>query len=252
MRLWPATVSLAAIVAVISSVSPAVAQRPMSFTGTLQPCANGQSVRLEAGRRYTISASSEAFDTMLSVARRGSDEVLAQDDDGGGGNNSRLTFAPGESGDYLVCVSSFGGRGGGAYTLTVEPAAPLPPPVTEPTASETTTWQVYDGTLTAGDQQDGGSWFDDYQITLAPGQRALISLESGAFDTLLKVYRADQRGGEVVATDDDGGGGLNSFLSFAPDGGGTFIVRATSYSSDTGGAYRLRVAPMAGPPAPAP
>ena len=124
----------AASFAALALAAPAMAQtRPQTFRGTLQACPNGQDIRLEAGQRYTISAASTAFDPVLRVLARGSSTVLVQDDDGGEGNNSRLTFAPARSGRYLLCVSSFGAGGTGAYTITVERAGrasccrPTPP-----------------------------------------------------------------------------------------------------------------------------
>ena len=71
--------------------------------------------------------------------------------------------------------------------------------------------------------------------------KALTPGAKPRFDTVLKVYAANERGAEPASSDDDGGGGLNSFLTFAPEHGGTFIVRATSYGSGGTGAYRLRV-----------
>jgi Bacterial pre-peptidase C-terminal domain len=253
MRLTFAATTLAALAAstVLTLAAPAAAQQPQTYRGTLQQCGNAQRLHLEGGRRYSISATSESFDTVLRIMRPGSDTVLAEDDDSGENNNSLLSFAPTETGDYIACVSSFGTSGAGAYTISVAPMAPLPPPVTAPTRTETMNWNLYEGALAEGDERDGGSRFDDYQIEVPQGHRAMIAADSPVFDTVVKVYRADQRGGEVVATDDDSGGGLNSFLTFAPDQGGTFIVRVTSFSADTGGAYRLRVATSPTPPGPA-
>jgi len=234
------SVSIAALAAALSLAGAAAAQSG-TYHGTLAQCADGQQLQLRGGQRYVIAATAGSFDTVLRIVRSGSSDVLAQDDDGGDGTNSRLSFTPAESGTYIACVTAYGSRGAGAYTLTVENAPPLPAPVSRPTGTETATWQVFDGTLADGDQTDNGARFDDYQIQIPDGQRAMISLESPAFDTVLKVYRGDQRGGEVAASDDDSGGGLNSFLMFAPEQGGTFIVRATSYGSDSAGAYRLRV-----------
>lgn len=232
-------ISFAALAAALTFAAPAVAQTG-TYRGTLAQCGDGQRLQLRAGQRYIISASAD-FDTVLRILRSGSSDVLAQDDDGGDGTNSRLTFAPTETGTYIACVTAYASSGSGAYTLTVENAPPLPPPATRPTSTESATWQVYDGTLTSNDPTDDGAPFDDYQIQIPDGHRAIISLESAAFDTVLKVYAANERGAEPAASDDDGGGGLNSFLTFAPEHGGTFIVRATSYGSGGTGAYRLRV-----------
>jgi hypothetical protein len=242
MRLAATAFLLALPTGAMSFASPALAQAaPATYRGTLQGCPNGQQLELEANHRYTITATSDAFDPVLRIMRRGSSDVLVEDDDSGEGNSALLTFSPSESGDYVACVASFGSSGGGDYTVTVAPAAPLPAVVSRPTATEAAAWQVYEGRLASGDAQDGGMWFDDYQIVLEPGHRALISAESAAFDTLLKVYDAGRRGGEPIATDDDTGGGLNAFLVLAPPEGGSFVIRVTSFSAGAGGAYRLRV-----------
>jgi hypothetical protein len=230
----------------LAMASPALAQgdRTTTYRGALENCRNGQTfpLRLRAGQRYTISATSEAFDPVLRIVRRGNPTVLAQDDDSGEGNNARLTFSPTEPGDYSACVTAFSDSGGGAFAVTVEPAGPMPPiaPVA-PTGTETQIWQLYDGALEPSDGQDDGKRFDDFPVAVPAGQRLMISAESTAFDPMVKVFRADQRGGEPVATDDDSGGGLNAFLTYAPDEGGNFVIRVTSFAADGNGAYRLRV-----------
>jgi hypothetical protein len=246
----PFLVLLAAPLALLVAQPAAAQEATLSFEGSLQPCANSHPVPLEAGRRYVIRAASTVFDTVVQVYRAGNVTVLAEDDDGGDGTSSRLDFVAPESGDYLVCVASYGGRGAGAYTVDVTPAAALPPPATRPTGRERTRWQVYEGTLGEGDAEEGGKRFDDYEITLRDGERALISLDSSAFDPVVSVYPAASRGGQPAASDDDGGGGLNAFLVLAPDEPGTFIVRATTFSENAGGAYRLRIATERAPARP--
>lgn len=243
------SISLAALAAVLALAGPAAAQDG-TYHGTLAQCADGQSLQLRAGQRYVISASSDAFDTVLRIARRGAGEVLATNDDGGEGTNSRVTFSPAETGEYVACVSAYTPTSTGAYALTVENAPALPAPTSRPTRTEAATWQVFEGTLAEGDAEDNGSRFDDYRITIPDGQRAIISADSTAFDTVVKVYRADDRGGDAAATDDDSGGNLNSLLVFAPDAGGDYIVRVTSYSGGSSGAYRLHVTQSATPPRP--
>lgn len=219
--------------------------RPFTANGELELCEcrfGDHVVRLDAGRRYRITASSEAFDSMLRLYRAGSTDILAEDDDSGGDRNPSLSFTPSESGDYLVRVVSFTPDGAGAYALNVEALEALPEPITRPTGTETTIWQVYEGELAEGDSAEGEMRFDDYAIELEPGQSVLIRAESEAFDPVVRVYAADQRGAQEMAMDDDSGGGFNAFLIFAPDEGGRYIVRVTSFSTDGAGAYRLRIA----------
>ena len=122
------------------------------------------------------------------------------------------------------------------------PSAPLPPAVSRPTRTEWARWQVFEGTLSAGDLEESGRRFDDYEINLRDGERALIALDTGDFDPVLNVYPAGQRGGSSAMSDDDGGGNLNAFMVLAPERGGTFIVRVTAFSEQSDGAYKLRVA----------
>jgi hypothetical protein len=225
--------------------APAAAQpAPFTASGELQLCEcryGDHVVRLEGGRRYEIGATSEAFDSKIRLYRQGNDEVLAEDDDSGGEMNPLLTYTPAETGDYLVRVVSYSDDGAGAYTVNVNPLEPLPAVITAATGTETTTWQVYDGELGENDPAENEMRFDDYAVDLEAGQTALIRLDSEAFDPVVRVFPAAQRGVEEVASDDDSGGGFNSFLMFAPDEGGSFIVRVTSFSTEGTGAYRLRI-----------
>ncbi|BAY27535.1 hemolysin-type calcium-binding region [Calothrix sp. NIES-2100] len=67
-----------------------------------------------------------------------------------------------------------------------------------------------------------------------------ISLSSNQFDTYLEII--DEQG-NVFASDDDSGEGLNSLLSFEYDGNkyANYKIRATSYASDTVGQFQLSV-----------
>ncbi len=239
--------SLAAALAISSA--PASAQpaenRPFSASGALEICEcrfGDHVVPLEAGRRYEIAATTAAFDAMLRVYRNQGSDPLAEDDDSGGDRNPRLVFTAPESGDYLVRVTSFGAEGAGPYDLQINALEALPAPITRATASETLSWQVYEGALEGSDPVEGGMRFDDYAIDLEAGQSAIIRLDSEGFDPVAKVYAADQRGIQELASDDDSGGGLNAFLLFNPDRSGTYIVRVSAYSTDGTGPYRLRIA----------
>ena len=234
----------AAMFAAPASAQPAEG-RPFTASGELENCDcrfGDHVVRLEAGRRYRIAASSEAFDSMLRLYRAGSDDALAQDDDSGGERNPLIFYTPAETGDYRVRVVSYAPDGAGAYNLNVEALEALPAPITRATGTEAMTWQVYDGALEATDPANEDIRFDDYAIELEAGQSALIRVDSEAFDPVVRVYPTSQRGAGEVAMDDDGGSGFNSFLMFAPDEAGSYIVRVTSFSTEGAGAYRLRIA----------
>lgn len=213
-----------------------------SGTGRLEDGEYDQyAIRLEAGRRYRISVDSEDFDPIARLYRSGRDEPVAENDDSGGGLNSRISYTPAESGEHVLRVGSFGGDDSGAYSYGIAPQPPLPPPSTYFSRMEATIWRVYTGVLAASDPDDEGRHFDDYLVSFAAGQRRTISLESEAFDSMVKVYRAGERDGEPLASNDDGGGGLDALLTFAAEEAGDYIVRVTSFSGAGAGAYKLRV-----------
>src|SRR5690606_30452048 len=107
------------------------------------------------------------------------------------------------------------------YRLSSAHLPPLPPPARDrPDHRLTMGWSIWDGELTDGDPQDSEGRFDDHLLSLRPGETRLISLESEDFDPYVRILRADDRDGEVLDTDDDGGAGLNSLLSFEAGTGG--------------------------------
>jgi len=227
------------------AATPAAAQEPTNIQGNIQVCeaARGEHrVNLQAGQRYSISASSDAFDTYLRLLPAGSEEPVAENDDSGDSLNSRINFTPATSGEYVVRVSSFTPGGVGAYNLRVEPAAPLPALITRPTRTERGQWRVYQGALAASDPADNERRYDDYELRLGAGETAMIHVTGeGDLDSQIMVYSADNRGGDPIASDDDGGGGVNPFIFFAPEEAGTYVVRVTSFGANETGNYRLRI-----------
>jgi hypothetical protein len=218
---------------------------PNAIHGSIQVCeaARGEHrVQLEGGRRYSITATSEGFDPFLRLLRPGSEEPIAEDDDSGGGTVPRIVYSPAQSGEYVVRVSSFAPGGAGNYSLSVTPQAPLPALVSRPTRTERGQWQVFQGDLSDRDPVEEGRRFDDYDLRLAAGETAMLHVQAAeGVDTVLQVFTADGRGVTPVATDDDGGGGTNPFLFFAPEEAGNYVVRVIGFAEDTRGAYRLRV-----------
>jgi hypothetical protein len=202
------------------------------------------SLRLEGGRRYRFSIDASAFDPLARLYRAGTDEVVAENDDSGGTLNSLISFRAPESGDYVLRVSPLVADGRGAYRAAAALAPAWPAPATYFQRMEATVWRVYTGALAASDGDNGGISFDDYVVHFDAGQERMIMLDAlGAepFDTVLQVYRAGDREGEPLASNDDSGGALNSMLVFKAEQAGDYIVRATALGAGTTGAYRLRV-----------
>lgn len=198
-------------------------------------------LRLEAGRRYRISAASDEFDTYIRLFRAGDSEPVAENDDFEG-LNSRIAYTPEETGTYMLRVSAFSPDGRGAYDARAEEVPPLPPPVTTGTSVPASgAWTLWQAELAATDPDRDGRHFDDYLVRMRAGETRLILAESETVDTLVWVLPAADREGEPIDLDDDAGAGLNALLGFRAEEDGDYIVRVTTFSPGETGAYRLWV-----------
>jgi hypothetical protein len=251
MRILLETISVAAAATALLAATPALAQvteaQPWSAQGRLE---DGDTqaedrrydehrVRLEAGRRYRLTANSDDFDPVLRLYAAGSTEPVAENDDAGDGLNSRIVFVPPSTGNYTMRIVGFSTDGRGAYTLRAELLGPLPPATAIQPAPRTMTWTTVTGEISNDDPTPGNGPSDDYSIFLGAGEEAIIRLD-GAFDTVLSIYRSADRDGDPIATDDDGGGGLNSMLLFRSEEAGEYVIRVSGLG-DGRGAYRLRI-----------
>jgi uncharacterized protein (TIGR03437 family) len=175
----------------------------------------------------TITMRSVAMDAYM-VLLDSSGLYLASDDDSGGGTDSQIvrTLAPGK---YRAEAGTFVGQGG-AYTLSLQ--------ATNPTVTTITAGQTVNGTLSATSGRStgcAGCYADLYQFTLTSSQTLSVAMNSTVFDTYLRVLDGS---GNLLAADDDSGGGTNSLVQRA-FAAGTYRIEATSYSSGIGGAYTL-------------
>lgn len=84
-----------------------------------------------------------------------------------------------------------------------------------------------------------GSYYHDYQFTLASGRTVQLDLTSTSYDTYLFLLDAS---GNLIESDDDGGGGTNSRI-IRLLAAGTYTVRASTFSGGVTGAYQLVMAP---------
>ena len=83
---------------------------------------------------------------------------------------------------------------------------------------------------------------DWYRITLQAGDKIDISLfgsgTTPVSDTYVRLYNAN---GVLIAENDDGGSGLNSYLRYVASTGGTFYIEVDSYANNKVGEYTLEV-----------
>ena len=154
------------------------------------------------------------------------------------GRNSRVEFTADDGGTYYVSAGAYSNRRG-AYELSVTEVPD------DFAAATVTTGAVAVGGSATGEIDYGGDrdWFT---VALVAGKTYQIDLKgSGTGDGALRdpylrgVYDAD---GDLIAgtTNDDGGAGYNSRVSFTPTANGTYYVAAGAYGAGEG-AYTLSV-----------
>ena len=159
-------------------------------------------------------------------------------DDGGTGLNSRVKFKPEADGTYYVAVGAFWVHQG-TYTLSVTA-----------TTDDYAAGTVGSGTVAVGGSARGeietAGDVDWFAVTMGAGRIYHIHLKGSStgdgtlFDPYLDgVHDAD---GVLIpgTTNDDGGAGWNSQVTFRTDEGGTYYVAASGVERRTG-TYLLSV-----------
>lgn len=195
-------------------------------------------IRLTQGETYRFSLNSAGesplSDPYLRVYNARSEEVAA-DDDGGGELNSMLEFAAPATGNYFIEASGFADYGTGGYTLSARAGDIAADASTDMRLAPEGDYR--EGVLSpAGDR-------DWYRLTLEQGQTVRISLVSATqdgFDPMAVIHSAD---GLELATDDDGGEGLNSWLEFTAPSSGDYFFEARGFTEDAQGRYAIMVSP---------
>jgi hypothetical protein len=233
-RALPALVLLCALAIPAAAQTPAELPLDTWVTGVLT---SGEEPEYRLPADYTgwieIVLESGDFDTFAiwSVDRPDREVPDITNDDAEGlthGTDSRIRVEVREPGEGIFRVGRFGSSGAGEYRLrasVIEGPAPAPP-------------IAYgdDVTGTLADLNLQGELEQRYEFEGAAGEEVWVVLESEDFDPLLAL----SLGGNELARDDDGFGGLNSALRMALPRDGTYQVLVRSYSQG-GGAYRLRV-----------
>ncbi len=102
----------------------------------------------------------------------------------------------------------------------------------------------YVGALSGADATNGprgsGYYFDDVEFTAVAFTPYVLEITSGTFDSYM--YLLDDSC-TVIASDDDGGDGLLSAISFTPTDNKTYTVIVTTFSSGVTGDYTLELNP---------
>ncbi|CAN5159205.1 hypothetical protein BH10PSE1_BH10PSE1_03070 [soil metagenome] len=258
---FAATVSAVALLAgaSVAQTAPQL-QVGASVTGTLDDAdqtfgteADGNQYRYEdykislrAGQRIEAILRSDAFDAYLQVFAAGQEgpegEALAEDDDGlGDGTHSRLRFVAPENGTYTLRARTLSGTEGGAFSLSLAQRAPAP---RAPRPTGIRVGASVEGTISDRDPEsdDDSGRYDAYVFRAAADQRVAISLNSDAFDPMVRIGKMERGTFVESASNDDGVGiGLNSYMIFTAPSAGEYVIRATPLGADGTGAYTLKL-----------
>lgn len=190
------------------------------------------------GQRVRIVMTAESFDAYLQVIRvgaKGQEEEVASDDDSGGGTNARVTITL--DGEYRIIARALSDNGRGSYALSVTDAPvvaviPRPIAVGESVSSE----------LSSADPElDDGGYFHEYVVNAQVGDVFRITLRSGEFDSYLRWGTKEGDIFTEIASDDDGGGDLDSMLEVRVERAGSYVIRVSALGSGSVGPYQLNV-----------
>jgi len=196
-------------------------------------------ITLRGGQGYRFTLRSAQGDGALGdplLRLLGADGAeIAINDDAGGELNSRLNFTPPADGVYYLEARAYSPDDTGAYVLGaieyVQPTDSVP-------ATTATTARL--GATPVTDAIDFEGDADWRRVTLATDSIYVFTLNAAAENGLQDPYlRLLNSSGEEVASDDDGGGNLNSRLEFVPDAAGTYFVEARNLTDGGEGAYTL-------------
>ena len=156
--------------------------------------------------------------------RKSDGTSIVADNDSGLGNNSRIIYTPAVSGLYFLDAQEFGVNALGTYRLIVN-SGPIA------------------GVMTLGAAQNGSIDFNgdvnEYSLYLTAGVTYGFSITGQSLlDPYLEILRA--AGSSVVDSDDDGGIGLNAYLTYTPATSGTYYIAARESGNNATGSYIVR------------
>ena len=173
---------------------------------------------------------SGGLDAFLAVANTGLVELVTDDDSGGGQNAMIDQYRIPAAGTYYIIATRFdrdAGTSAGAYRLELLSLGNAFDTVTEDTE------RISYGTTVTGRIDDSTPELQ-YAFWGVEGDTITVSMNrgDGNLDPVVSILNTDLN---PVVSDDDSGGGQNARINtYTIPATGTYYIRATRYSGDTG------------------
>jgi len=170
-------------------------------------------------------------DPLMSLLTSGG-AFITSNDDGGAGLNSLIEFVVSDGGTYFINANAFS-NATGTYTLDIQRTGGTDGDVGETPGSA--------GSLNIGSSVTSALEFgadrDWFAVQLTGGQSYTFDMVGGTLsDPYLFLHDSS---GRVIASNDDGGPGLDSSLEFIADSSGTYYLSAEAFSTSQTGTYTL-------------
>jgi len=192
--------------------------------------AEGQALRIAADGSGTPDALGDPY--LIMYGPDGAE--VGRDDDSGEGVNAWLEYQATVAGTHFIEVRGFTEDAEGRYALSITPGE-----IGQSVDNFDYIAANGEGRNSIIGTPDDVDWF---MIEMVEGRPYRIYVdgapENGLVDPYLRLYNSE---GVEIAADDDGGTGLNSYLSFASPTGGPYFAAVSSYGSAGTGAYTLRI-----------
>ena len=200
------------------------------------------SLSVTSGARYEIDAegSATSMGTLANPFLTRHDAAgneIDSNDDAGDGANARIIWTAGSTGTVYVTVSQAANNNTGTYTLTVSARS-----ADDCAGDTTTTCSVAPGSSATGDL-DHPQDEDYFRLSATSGVTYQIDAEGSetSMGTLADPYVILRDASDMgLASDDDGGDGLNASLTWTADSTTTVYVDIRA-RGDAGGTYTLTV-----------
>lgn len=223
--------------------------QPGSATGTVNYSGDQDwfQTTLTAGHQYYIDLVGGSLSDTVVALYNSSGTFITSDDDGGSGLNSRIIYTATTTGTYYVSARGFGSNTG-TYTAYVR-EDDYRNEVSDAIGTYGTI--VPTGSATGTINYNGD--YDLFSVAVTAGTQYVFDLEGASTgqgslsDPFLTLFNS---AGTLITTNDDGGFGLNSRITYTAPSTTTLYVAASELGDNATGTYRLTatriVTPTAG------